>query len=220
MNISIFQVAGPVMIGPSSSHTAGAVRLARTASRLVNYEFDYVTFGLHASFAETGTGHGTDKALVAGVLGLMEDDENIINAFYLADKRNLRYKFYKINLEGMHENSVKITFYKGDKQLGIVCGSSIGGGEITINQIDGYKTEIRDEYPTLFIRQRDKEGIISFITSILSEYKINIATMKVSRMKKKENAACVIELDEKIPEEIIYRLEQNRDIYSVNTINM
>lgn len=220
MNISIFQVAGPVMIGPSSSHTAGAVKLGRIASQLVTKEFDAVTFGLHGSFAKTGAGHGTDRALVAGVLGLMEDDENISKAFELAKKRNLKFEFYTIELEGMHENSVRITFYQGEQILSVIEGSSLGGGEIVISKIDGYKTEVKDDYPTLFIRQRDKEGVISYITTILANNKINIATMKVSRMQKKEDATCVIEIDDKISKDIIAQLEQSADILSVNAINM
>ena len=126
MSVSIFQVAGPIMIGPSSSHTAGAARLGRIAAKLVD-DFDFVSFGLHGSFAKTGKGHGTDKALLAGVMGIREDDEAIANAYSIAKEVNLRYEFHEVDLPGIHENSVRIMFYKKDALLCKVDGSSLGG---------------------------------------------------------------------------------------------
>ena len=129
MSVSIFQVAGPIMIGPSSSHTAGAARLGRIAAKLVD-DFDFVSFGLHGSFAKTGKGHGTDKALLAGVMGIREDDEALSNSYAIADETKIGYEFHDVELPGIHENSVRIAFYKSEELLCEVDGSSLGGGEV------------------------------------------------------------------------------------------
>jgi L-serine dehydratase len=219
MSVSIFQVAGPIMIGPSSSHTAGAARLARIAAKLVD-DFDFVSFGLHGSFAKTGKGHGTDKALLAGVMGIREDDEAISNAYFIADEAKIGYEFHEVELPGTHENSVRIAFYKNDKLLCKVDGSSLGGGEVLLSRIDGYEVELSGNLPTIFIRQLDTCGVLSHITTILAEGGINIATMKVSRKNRSEEATCVIEVDDVIEDEILKKIENNPNIYAVKFIKL
>ncbi len=219
MGASIFQVAGPVMIGPSSSHTAGAARLARIAAKLAD-DFDFVSFGLHGSFAKTGKGHGTDKALLAGVMGIREDDEAIAQAYSIADKANLGYEFHEVELPEIHENSVRISFYRNGELLCKVDGSSLGGGAVQISRIDGYDVEVSGNLPTLFIRQQDKRGVLSHITTVLAENGINIATMKVSRKSRSEEATCVIEVDDVIGEDILKKIESNPDIYAVKFIQL
>lgn len=219
MSVSIFQVAGPIMIGPSSSHTAGAARLGRIAAKLVD-DFDFVSFGLHGSFAKTGKGHGTDKALLAGVMGIREDDEAIADAYSIADKSNLGYEFHDVERPGIHENSVRIAFYKKDELLCKVDGSSLGGGEVLISRIDGYEVELSGNLPTIFIRQQDKRGVLSHITTVLAEGGINIATMKVSRKNRSEEATCVIQVDDVIEEELLKKIENNPNIFSVKFIKL
>ena len=143
MNTSIFTVAGPVMIGPSSSHTAGAAKLGRVARQICDHKFDRVEFFLHGSFALTGKGHGTDKALLAGVMGIKEDDARLPESFEIAEKEGLGFSFGEITLENAHENSVRINFYDGDELIVSVEGASIGGGEIVITKIDGYDVKIK-----------------------------------------------------------------------------
>jgi len=219
MSISIFQVAGPIMIGPSSSHTAGAARLGRIAAKVAG-DFDFVSFGLHGSFAKTGKGHGTDKALLAGVMGIREDDESIAEAYRIADESGLDYEFHEVELPEIHENSVRIAFYKNDELLCQVDGSSVGGGEVLISRIDGYEVELSGNLPTLFIRQQDKRGVLSHITTILAEGGVNIATMKVSRKNRSEEAACVIEVDDVILPEQLKKIENNPNIYAVKFIKL
>lgn len=217
MSISIFQVAGPVMIGPSSSHTAGAAKLGRIAAKLAD-EFDFVSFGLHGSFAKTGKGHGTDKALLAGVMGIREDDEAIADAYSIADQRKLGYEFHDVELPAIHENSVRISFYKDGGLLCMVDGSSLGGGAVLISRIDDYEVELTGNLPTLFIRQQDKRGVLSHITTVLAEGGINIATMKVSRKNRSEEATCVIEVDDVIDDGIMKGIENYPDIFAVKFI--
>jgi len=219
MSVSIFQVAGPIMIGPSSSHTAGAARLGRIAAKLVD-DFDFVSFGLYGSFAKTGKGHGTDKALLAGVMGIREDDEALSNSYAIADDAKIGYEFYNAELPGIHENSVRIAFYKNDELLCKVHGSSLGGGEVRISRINGYEVELSGNLPTIFVRQQDKRGVISHITTVLADGGINIATMKVSRKNRSEEATCVIEVDDLIEEEILKKIENNPNIYAVKFIKL
>ncbi len=218
MNTSIFQVAGPIMIGPSSSHTAGAAKIGRIARQIVNADFDKVTFGLHGSFDKTGKGHGTDKALLAGVIGIREDDERISKSFQIAKNAGIDFEFYSVELEGAHENSVIITFYKNEKLTTRVQGASIGGGNIRIEKIDGYEIGISGNLPTIFVKQHDQKGVISHIATILADNNINIATMKVSRVQKSEDAICVIEIDDSINDEILEELKRHPHIQVVRLI--
>lgn len=219
MNISIFEVTGPVMIGPSSSHTAGAARLARAAAMIVTAPFTHVTFGLHGSFAKTYRGHGTDKALVAGVLGLGADDERLRDAFTLARERGLTYDFREADLKGMHENSVRMEFTLTDGSVRRVAGSSIGGGQILICEIDGIQLELSAQLPTLVIRQYDKKGVVSNVTRVLANHDINIGVMKVSRTSKGREALCVIETDNPLTQETVDLVRAQDNIISVQALN-
>lgn len=205
------------MIGPSSSHTAGAARLGRIAAKLAD-DFDFVSFGLHGSFAKTGKGHGTDKALLAGVMGIREDDEAIADAYAIADQSGIGYEFHEVELPGIHENSVRIAFYKNNGLLCTVDGSSLGGGAVMISRIDGYEVELSGNLPTIFIRQLDTRGVLSHITTVLAEGGINIATMKVSRKNRSEEATCVIEVDDVVEAEVLRKMKGNPNIYAVQFI--
>lgn len=220
MNISIFEVVGPIMVGPSSSHTAGAAKLAQAAKLIAKKPFSHISFGLHGSFAKTYKGHGTDRALVAGALGLNADDEKLPYSFEIAKERGITFDFYEIELEGMHENTVKMTLTMDDGSENIVIGSSIGGGQIVIKDINGFTTEVSLQSPTLLINHHDTKGVISEITATLANNALNIATMKLSRKSKGDIACCVIETDEIIPEQIEQKIMLNKNIVSVKIINI
>jgi len=219
MDISVFEVVGPLMIGPSSSHTAGAARLARAAAIIVDAPIKRVSFGLHGSFAKTYKGHGTDIALVAGVLGIKEDDERLKYAFAIAMERNLFFDFYEVELEEVHENSVLMTFILEDNSVREIVGSSIGGGQILIRRIDGFDTELSLNSSTLVIRQEDKIGVINEISKLLAQYWINIGVMTVKRNERGAQAYCIIETDSFIPKEVVEGLKRIEHVISVQAIN-
>ena len=220
MDISIFDVIGPIMIGPSSSHTAGAAKLARIARIISGDNIKKVSFGLHGSFAQTYKGHGTDKALVAGALGMNEDDENINNSFEIAKNKGFEYEIYEIQLYGVHENTVKMTFEMQDGAKNVIIGSSIGGGEIMISNINGFETEFNAKTPILLIRQKDLPGVVSEVTKILAKDNINIGVMKLSRKEKGSDAFCAIETDNEISNKVVEDIRCVANIISVQALNI
>ena len=220
MLISIFNVIGPVMIGPSSSHTAGAAKLARIARLIAGGPFVHVSFGLHGSFAKTYKGHGTDRALVAGSMGFHEDDERIADAFVLAEGAGLTYDFYEADLEGAHENSVRMTFAMKDGSSSEVVGSSVGGGQIVITEINGFHTEYTAESSAAIISQKDKPGIISEVSRVLARHDINIGTMKVTRTAKDDLAFCIIETDGPVSDEVVRQIGEVAHVLCVRAVNL
>lgn len=219
MDISVFEVVGPLMIGPSSSHTAGAARLARAAAKIMDTPIKKVSFGLHGSFAKTYKGHGTDIALVAGVLGIKEDDERLRNAFEIAKEQNLIFDFYEVELENVHENSVLMTFILEDNRVREIVGSSIGGGQILIRKIDGFDTELSLNSSTLVIGQEDRVGMVNEISKVLAKHGINIGVMTVKRNERGAQACCIIETDSYISGEVVEGLKRIEHIISVQAIN-
>ena len=218
MNISIFEVLGPVMIGPSSSHTAGAARLARCARLVAGKPFCEVSFGLCGSFAKTGLGHGTRQALLAGALGLTEDDERLCQAEAFAAQHNLKWSFYELELEGVHENTARLTFFFQDGTRCQVTGCSLGGGRILITQVDDMPVELTGERPALLIRQLDRPGVVGAVSGLLAQQGINIAVMRVTRQAKGEMAGCVIETDAPVPESLIQQLRRLPNIRTVRQV--
>ena len=205
--------------GPSSSHTAGAARLGRMAAKLVGQPFTRVDFGLHGSFAKTYRGHGTDLALVAGVLGMKQDDENLRNAFSVAKERGLTYHFYETEISGAHENTVCMSFLLEDGTTREIIGSSIGGGQIKICSVDGFPLDMSLNMTTLLVMNRDTKGIMYQITRILAANDINIATIKLSRQEKGAMACCVIETDSDIAECVLKELQEIPAVQMVKLIN-
>ncbi len=218
MNLSIFDVIGPIMIGPSSSHTAGAVKLARVAARIAGKPFKHVEFGLHGSFAKTGKGHGTHLALLAGVLGLTEEDERIKCSPGIAEARGITYEFYEVDLDDVHENTAVITFTHDDDTTTEIVGCSTGGGRILITRISGVEVEVTAERPTIIMQQIDRPGVIAGISRILAENNINIGVMRFSRVAKRDVATSVLETDEKIPPEVVEKLAALDDVLMVRVI--
>jgi len=213
----IFDVLGPVMIGPSSSHTAGAARLGKIAAQIEGNNFCKVSFLLHGSFAKTYKGHGTDRALVAGVLGMEPSDERIRDSLKIAKEKGIEIEFIETDLGYEHPNTVKIIFYKTDDNKFYVTGSSIGGGNILVTDIDGTKVEFTGALPTLILKYNDKKGTISKISTILSYNEINIATMKVTRDNK--IATMVLEADSNIDDSVIKEISKFKDIFYIKAIN-
>lgn len=208
------------MIGPSSSHTAGAARLGRVARLIAGEPIASVSFGLHGSFAKTYKGHGTDKALVAGVLGIKEDDERIARSFEIAKEEGLEYSFYPTQLESQHENTVLLTFNMKDGKELRVIGSSIGGGQILITKIGEFSVELTAQSPAIVFEHRDRPGVIGAVSNLLAENNINIASMKLSRRAKGDIAFCVIETDNFIPENAIEAINQMPNIIHVEALNI
>ncbi len=220
MSISLLDVIGPVMIGPSSSHTAGATKLSKIATLIYAKEFKKVIFGLGGSFAKTYKGHFTDVALVAGALLINEDDEDLVNSFEIAKNKGLEYEFIPMELNSYYENSLKIIFIDNDNNEYFIEGASLGGGLILITNINGLECEISAQCPTVIIKQRDLKGVVCDISTILAVNDINIGVMKVNRVSKGDIAHCVIECDNNIPSKVIDELENVNNVISVTAVNI
>lgn len=218
--MNIFDIMGPVMVGPSSSHTAGAVKIGYTARQLLREEIKYADLYLHGSFLATGKGHGTDKALIAGLLGMKADDERISISFTIAREKGMEYRFSGIELRNAHPNSVllKLEGIHGSK-LEIVA-SSIGGGTIVIKKINGVDADICACYPTLIVRNVDKPGHVSLVTSMLGQKAVNIATMHIYRDRRGGNAVMIIECDQEVPPEAIDGLRKIEGVAKVTYLSM
>ena len=206
--INIFDMMGPVMVGPSSSHTAGAARIGNMGRTLLGEEVARADIGLHGSFAETGYGHGTDRALLAGLLGMKPDDLRIPNAYEEANRAGMAYSFRTVELRDAHPNTALLELTgKSGKQLTLQA-SSIGGGAIVVNKIDGIDVNFTGDFNTLIVRNQDESGSVAAITSILSQVHINVANMSVNRHRRGGDALMVIETDQHIkPRQVEFLLE-------------
>ena len=193
--ISAFDVMGPNMIGPSSSHTAGAARIAFLARKMLNGTLKKVQFTLYGSFAKTYKGHGTDRALIGGLLGYKEDDANIRVAHELAKKEGMEFSFIESPLDVGHPNVVRFDMYDEHNRHMTVIGRSLGGGQIMITEVDGNDMSITGDEFTLVVFHEDRPGAISLVSQALSESDINIATMRVFRKGKHKDAVMVITTD-------------------------
>ena len=187
--INIFDMMGPVMVGPSSSHTAGAARIGNMGRTLLGEEVARADIGLYGSFAETGYGHGTDRALLAGLLGMKPDDLRIPNAYEEANRAGMAYSFRTVELRDAHPNTALLELTgKSGKKLTLQA-SSIGGGAIVVNKIDGIDVNFTGDFNTLIVRNQDESGSVAAITSILSQVHINVANMSVNRHRRGGRAA-------------------------------
>lgn len=219
--IGIFDVLGPNMIGPSSSHTAGACSIALLARKLFNGEITKVSYRLYGSFAKTYQGHGTDKALVGGILGFNTDDLRIKEAFEIAKERGLDIEFIPDHEgEFNHPNTVDIFMEDGLGKTLFIKGESIGGGKVKIVKINAIDVEFTGEYNTLLVKQIDKPGVVAHITNCLSHKNVNIAFMKLYREAKGKIAYTLIESDEKIPGKIMDELFENDNILDCNVVQI
>ena len=219
--LSIFDVIGPNMIGPSSSHTAGAVSMALVARKMFPEQICKVSFTLYGSFAKTYHGHGTDRALLGGILGFATDDARIRDAFDLAKEFGVEYE-YIIDEETItdHPNTADIHMIGVNGYEMMVRGQSIGGGKIKIVRINDIDVEFTGEYCTLIVKQLDTPGVIAHITQCLSDCNVNIAFMRLFREDKGATAFTVVESDEIIPENILEKIRQNENVHELMLIQM
>jgi L-serine dehydratase len=202
--VSLLDIIGPVMVGPSSSHTAGACRLGLLARCLVGGTPERARVELHGSFARTGEGHGTDKAIVGGLMGFRPDDERIRDALGIAEREGLDYRFEKTTLgeeNEVHPNTVRITIERGDRRS-VMVGSSLGAGRVLVTEIDGYPVEVTGNYNTIVLVAEDVPGSVARIATILADDGINIATLRLTRKERGGDAFMVIEVDEQPDEKV------------------
>ena len=204
--LDIFDILGPVMVGPSSSHTAGAVRIGNMARKLLGGEPKTAKIYLHGSFAETGAGHGTDRALVAGLLGMKPDDLEIPNSFEIAKQRGLEFSFERVQLRSAHPNTAILKLTDADGNTMEIQASSIGGGRIRVDRLDGVDVSFSGDYNTLIIHNLDIYGTVAEVARVLAEEKINIANMNLYRSQRWGAVLMVMEVDQKVSPEVRQRI--------------
>ncbi len=215
---SIFDIVGPVMIGPSSSHTAGAVRLGNLARAIFGEQPSHATVLLHGSFASTGRGHGTDLAIVAGLLGFAPDDPRIRHALAFAEEAGMEVEFGTAELGDVHPNTAVLDLTAPDGRSMRVIGSSLGGGDVVVTDIDGFDVEATGELPMLVVEHEDKPGEIAAVSSILAENGVNIAAMRVSREARGGTALMLIETDAVVDAATVERVCAAPAIHSVRSV--
>ena len=216
---SIFDILGPVMVGPSSSHTAGAARIGLIARQLFGRQPKKATVYLHGSFAATGKGHGTDRALIAGLLGMKPDDMRIPNSFEIAREEGMEFTIENKDIKEAHPNTAQIIMEAEGVNTMKIQAYSIGGGRIRVCKLDGIDVTFSGESNTLIIRNVDEPGRIKEVASALSNAEINIATMQVFRDKRGGFAVMVVETDQVVPKEAIDDLESKQGIIRVKFLN-
>lgn len=218
--MNLFDILGPVMVGPSSSHTAGAVRIGYIARKLLQDVPVKADIALHGSFATTGVGHGTDKALIAGLLEMHPDDIRIPDSFSLAEKCGLAYRFTTKNLRDAHPNTAVLSLTGKNGRTLEIQAASIGGGRIMVHKLDGIEVNFSAEKPTLVVHNQDLPGHVAKVTSVLAQNSINIATMQLYRAKRGGYAVMVLELDQGVKPELIRGMEEMKGITKVTYINL
>ncbi|MET3618365.1 L-serine dehydratase [Peptoniphilus olsenii] len=207
---SSFEILGPIMVGPSSSHTAGACKIARVAAKICPDNYDKVEFYLHGSFAHTYKGHGTDKALLGGIMGFETYDDSLRDSYKIADERGLNFSFIPCDLgEGFHPNTVKIKFLYHDGSSEYVIGSSIGGGNIVIVNINGIKIEFDGKYPTLLFEYNEQKGVIARVSTILSSNDYNIESINTEKDDLIQKVTLTVEVDTKIDDKVVKELTED-----------
>ncbi|MDD5993245.1 MAG: L-serine ammonia-lyase, iron-sulfur-dependent subunit beta [Clostridiales bacterium] len=218
--MNMLDIVGPVMVGPSSSHTAGAVKIGQVSRKLLAEPVAEAKIALHGSFLETGKGHGTDKALVAGLLGMAVDDKRIPYSFQVAEQEGLDFSFEAVVLKEAHPNSVKMNLVgKHGKTIEIIA-CSVGGGQIKICEIDGLTVNCTGDYPTLIVHNIDQPGHVTEVTSMLAHKQVNIAAMQLYRDSRGGNAVMVLECDQEIPEDSVHWLERLEGVIKVSYLSL
>ena len=217
--MNLFDILGPVMVGPSSSHTAGAVRIGRMARRLLGEETPQMAkITLSGSFAATGRGHGTDRAIVAGLLGMHTDDERIPVSFDIAQQEGMAYVFRNANLNGEHPNTAKIELTgKSGKTLSMIA-SSLGGGRIMVAEMNGLRVSFSGDLPTLIVQNRDQPGYVRDVADILARNSVNIATLNLYRDYPGGSAVMIIETDKTVPDSGIAAIRAMNGITGVTFV--
>lgn len=214
--ISVFDVLGPIMIGPSSSHTAGTARIAYLAQKMIGGTVKKVTFTLYGSFARTYQGHGTDRALLGGIMGFATDDTRICESFHIAQERGLEYSF-KIDRENtdIYPNTVDIHMISAGGREMTVRGESLGGGKVRIVRINQVEVDFTGEYSAVIVIHQDKPGVAAHITKCLSDSGVNIAFMRLFREAKGHTAYTIVESDDQLPVDIAVKIRENSYVADV-----
>lgn len=207
---SSFEILGPIMVGPSSSHTAGACKIAGLAAKICPDDYENVEFYLHGSFAFTYKGHGTDRALLGGIMGFKTYDSSIRDAYKIADERGIKYSFIPTNLgENYHPNTVKIKFNYKDRDSEYVIGSSIGGGNMKIVDINGIEVDYDGKFPTLLFQYPEQKGVIADVSTILADESYNIESINTSKDELTNIVTLTVELDESANKSVLDKLLNN-----------
>lgn len=218
--MNLFDIVGPIMVGPSSSHTAGAVKIGLVCNRLMDEKIIEAHIFLHGSFLMTGKGHGTDKAIVGGLIGMAVDDIRLPQSFELARQAGLDFSFDGVDLGDVHPNTAKLQLLgENGKQLTVVA-SSLGGGRIEVCELDGIMARFTGELPTLIVHNLDQPGHVTEVTSMLGHKGINIATIQLNRKSRGGEAVMVIECDQEIPKDSITWLEHLEGILKVTYLGI
>ena len=219
--ISVFDVIGPNMVGPSSSHTAGAASIALLARKMIDGTIKKVIFTLYGSFAQTYRGHGTDRALLGGIMGFETDDLNIKDSFELAKEAGIQYEFKTNEKETeVHPNTVDIELLNEEGVSLKIRGESRGGGKVTITRINNVEVEFTGEYSALITIHKDKPGVVAWITKCLSDCDVNIAFMRLFREEKGATAYSIVESDEKIPKNVLDEIRENQYVQNVMLVQI
>lgn len=213
--MDLFDILGPVMVGPSSSHTAGAVRIGLMARTLLGAPPVEAAIHLHGSFAETGPGHGTDRALVAGLLGMQPDDLRIPRAAREAEKAGLTVTIDTVDLREAHPNTAVLSLRAANGKRLEIQACSLGGGRIMVNKLDGIEVSFTGAFNTLVVRSRDVSGVVSGVTSILYQVGVNVANMSVCRPRRGADLLMVIEVDEHLKQSQVAFLGELPHVLSV-----
>ena len=210
---SVFEVIGPIMIGPSSSHTAAAVRIGLISRAILGEPVTSALVQLHGSYALTGKGHGTDKALIAGLLGFDAADERIRDALTLAQKQGIKVEFHKVDLgDDYHPNTVRLLIAGETGAHFEITAVSVGGGNISVIELNGLQIQLSGEYHTLISIHNDRPGIVAKATALIAKHRVNISTMNVSRQRRGGLAAMAVEMDQPLPPEAAQELENEAQI--------
>lgn len=210
--MDVFDIIGPVMIGPSSSHTAGAARIGKYALNILGSEAVRAVIYFSGSFAKTYKGHGTDKAVIAGILGMDTDDPGIKFSFETAAYRGLEFEFHTCEIENSHPNTVKIVLTNAAGKTVDIQGASIGGGNIVITKINDIDVEITGKFTTLIVLHRNLPGMISDVTSILARHGINIGRFDLKRRPKGGKGVMIIELDSDVPVSVNEEIKNTKNV--------
>jgi L-serine dehydratase len=214
---SVFDIIGPIMIGPSSSHTAGAARIGRVARSLFGRAPKWAQIHLYGSFAKTYRGHGTDVAIVGGILDFDTNDQRIIDAIKIAEQTGLKITFSIEDAIPNHPNTAKVRIGDEEGELELV-GISIGGGKIEIVELNGFQLNLSGNHPAILVAHNDRYGTIANVSNILAKYQINIGHMEVSRKDVGQQALMTIEVDQNIDDHIIGEIERLPNIIKVTKI--
>ncbi|WP_407272027.1 L-serine ammonia-lyase, iron-sulfur-dependent subunit beta [Radiobacillus sp. PE A8.2] len=214
---SVFDIIGPVMIGPSSSHTAGAARIGKAASTLFGKKPTWVKVYLYESFAKTYKGHGTDVAIVGGILGFDTDDPRIGKSLDIAKDKGIVVDFYQDEASTDHPNTARIQLGNSKEEFELV-GMSIGGGKVEITELNGFKLNLSGNHPAILVLHNDRFGAIASVTQILAKHEINIGRMEVSRKDVGKDALMIIEIDQNVSEGVEKELAESDYILQIAKI--